>query len=102
MARLLHGEPCVSCATLNELFREFRAGNAVTLANSNLRAETLRGLEAGGQWRRERWRGLFTASQRDGRLDCERDAERDTESDHEATGQRGIGNRARDGGGSDG
>jgi outer membrane receptor protein involved in Fe transport len=46
--------------TLNELFREFRAGNAVTLANPNLRAETLRGVETGGQWRREHWRLSFT------------------------------------------
>lgn len=46
--------------TLNELFREFRAGNAVTLANPNLRAETLRGVEAGGQWKRERWRASVT------------------------------------------
>lgn len=33
--------------TLNELFREFRAGNAVTLANPELRAETLNAVEAG-------------------------------------------------------
>jgi outer membrane receptor protein involved in Fe transport len=33
--------------TLNELYREFRAGNAVTLANSALRAETLAAVEAG-------------------------------------------------------
>ncbi|MFN7937824.1 MAG: TonB-dependent receptor [Bryobacteraceae bacterium] len=33
--------------TLNELYREFRAGNAVTQANPNLRQETLFGVEAG-------------------------------------------------------
>ncbi|MBM3774032.1 MAG: TonB-dependent receptor [Acidobacteria bacterium] len=33
--------------TLNELFREFRAGNAVTQANAALRPETLFGAEAG-------------------------------------------------------
>lgn len=33
--------------TLNELFREFRAGNAVTLANPLLKAETLSAVEAG-------------------------------------------------------
>lgn len=33
--------------TLNELYREFRAGNAVTQANPNLRQETLMGVEGG-------------------------------------------------------
>lgn len=33
--------------TLNELFREFRAGNAVTLANAALEAESLQAVEAG-------------------------------------------------------
>jgi outer membrane cobalamin receptor len=33
--------------TLNELYREFRAGNAETRANANLRPETLTGVEAG-------------------------------------------------------
>ncbi|MCU0246931.1 MAG: TonB-dependent receptor [Bryobacter sp.] len=38
--------------TLNELFREFRAGNAVTLANAALEAESLQAVEAGmdGVW----------------------------------------------------
>lgn len=36
--------------TLNELYREFRAGNAVTLANALLRPETLRGVEAGADY----------------------------------------------------
>jgi len=36
--------------TLNELFREFRAGNAVTLANAALRPETMTGYEAGGDY----------------------------------------------------
>ncbi len=33
--------------TLNELYREFRAGNAVTLANAALEAESLQAVEAG-------------------------------------------------------
>lgn len=33
--------------TLNELFREFRVGNAVTQANANLRPETMTGVETG-------------------------------------------------------
>jgi len=33
--------------TLNELFREFRAGNAVTQANPNLRVESIIGVEGG-------------------------------------------------------
>ncbi|MBI5085152.1 MAG: TonB-dependent receptor [Acidobacteria bacterium] len=33
--------------TLNELYREFRVGNTVTLANPALRPEALRGVEAG-------------------------------------------------------
>ena len=36
--------------TLNELFREFRVGNTDTLANPNLRPETLTGVEAGADW----------------------------------------------------
>ena len=36
--------------TLNELFRAFSAGNALTLANPNLRPETLVGGEAGMDW----------------------------------------------------
>lgn len=36
--------------TLNELYREFRVGNTVTLANANLRPETLFGAEAGVDW----------------------------------------------------
>lgn len=36
--------------TLNELFREFRAGNAVTLANAALRPETLTGVETGADY----------------------------------------------------
>lgn len=42
--------------TLNELYREFRAGNVLTLANPGLKPESLRGVEAGldavrGPWR---------------------------------------------------
>lgn len=40
--------------TLNELYREFRVGNAVTLANAALRPEALTGVEAGMDWRAER------------------------------------------------
>ncbi len=36
--------------TLNELYRGFRVGNVVTLANENLRPETLNGAEAGLDW----------------------------------------------------
>lgn len=36
--------------TLNELYREFRAGNAVTQANPALRPESLTGVEAGADW----------------------------------------------------
>jgi outer membrane receptor protein involved in Fe transport len=36
--------------TLNELYREFRVGNAVTQANANLRPETLAGVEAGADF----------------------------------------------------
>ena len=42
--------------TLNELYRNFRAGNAVTLANDALRPETLSGVEAGADWVGERTR----------------------------------------------
>jgi outer membrane receptor protein involved in Fe transport len=36
--------------TLNELFRQFKAGNTTTLANAALRPETLWGAEAGIDW----------------------------------------------------
>jgi iron complex outermembrane receptor protein len=36
--------------TLNELYRAFRVGNALTLANENLRAERLTGGETGVSW----------------------------------------------------
>lgn len=39
--------------TLNELFREFRAGNAVTLANPALQPEALTGVETGVDWRHD-------------------------------------------------
>lgn len=42
--------------TLNELYRNFRAGNAVTLANAALRPETLAGVEASADWVGERTR----------------------------------------------
>jgi outer membrane receptor protein involved in Fe transport len=42
--------------TLNELYREFRAGNAVTQANDLLQPEKLWGVEAGGELRGETWR----------------------------------------------
>ena len=48
--------------TLNELYRGFRVGNVVTLANENLRPETLRGAEAGVDWYGgPRVRGRLTA-----------------------------------------
>jgi outer membrane cobalamin receptor len=39
--------------TLNELYRQFRTGNTVTLANSNLVPETLFGAEIGADYRME-------------------------------------------------
>lgn len=36
--------------TLNELYRQFRVGNALTLANAGLRPEHLTGVEAGVDW----------------------------------------------------
>lgn len=42
--------------TLNELYREFRVGNAVTLANPSLKPEALRGVEAGWDLAAPRWR----------------------------------------------
>ncbi|MGD0579331.1 MAG: TonB-dependent receptor [Bryobacteraceae bacterium] len=36
--------------TLNELYRDFRIGNVITLANPALRPETLAGAEAGADW----------------------------------------------------
>jgi outer membrane receptor protein involved in Fe transport len=36
--------------TLNELYRSFRLGNVLTLANDTLRAERLTGTEAGANW----------------------------------------------------
>ena len=39
--------------TLNELYRDFRAGNVLTQANAALRPEALTGVEAGGDWRGE-------------------------------------------------
>jgi outer membrane cobalamin receptor len=46
--------------TLNELFREFRVGNAVTRANGALRPESLFGVEAGIDYTGERSRLSFT------------------------------------------
>lgn len=40
--------------TLNELYRQFRVGNALTLANPNLVPEGLIGVEAGADWTTER------------------------------------------------
>jgi outer membrane receptor protein involved in Fe transport len=39
--------------TLNELYRQFRAGNTVTLANGDLRPETLFGAEIGADYQME-------------------------------------------------
>lgn len=47
--------------TLNELYREFRAGNAVTLANSTMRPEALRGVEAGADYTAGGIRASITA-----------------------------------------
>ena len=40
--------------TLNELYRDFRVGNALTQANANLRPERLVGVETGFDWIGER------------------------------------------------
>ncbi len=40
--------------TLNELYRNFRAGNVVTVANAALRPESLAGVETGADWIGER------------------------------------------------
>ncbi|MCU0246674.1 MAG: TonB-dependent receptor, partial [Bryobacter sp.] len=47
--------------TLNELYREFRAGNTVTYANSRLIPETLTGVESGIDFTGERTRIRLTA-----------------------------------------
>ncbi|MDX2152537.1 MAG: TonB-dependent receptor [Bryobacteraceae bacterium] len=47
--------------TLNELYRDFRVGNALTQANENLRPEALRGLEAGVDFAGEHTRFSVTA-----------------------------------------
>ena len=54
LARLrLHAAAYTSfrAPTLNELYRPFRVGNIMTLANPNLTAERYRGLQAGAAWR---------------------------------------------------
>ena len=53
LARLrLHAAAYTSfrAPTLNELYRPFRVGNIMTLANPNLTAERYRGLQAGAAW----------------------------------------------------
>ena len=50
------GNRAFRAPTLNELYRNFRAGNVVTLANDALRPETLAGVEAGADWIGERTR----------------------------------------------
>jgi outer membrane receptor protein involved in Fe transport len=46
---------------LNELYRAFRLGNVLTLANANLQAERLTGVDAGigGEWKRAAMRTTF-------------------------------------------
>src|SRR4029434_10061888 len=44
---LFSGGRAFRAPTLNELYRSFRVGNVLTLANENLRAERLTGAEAG-------------------------------------------------------
>jgi outer membrane cobalamin receptor len=46
--------------TLNELYRQFRVGNVLTLANAALRPEGLTGVETGFDWTGERTRMSFT------------------------------------------
>ena len=47
--------------TLNELYREFRVGNTDTLANPNLRPETVFGVETGADWTGESSSARVTA-----------------------------------------
>lgn len=47
--------------TLNELYREFRAGNVLTRANAELAPESLLGFEAGADWMGEATRISVTA-----------------------------------------
>ena len=51
--------------TLNELYRDFRAGNTNTLANPLLKQETVFGSEAGADWTGERSRISVTAYRND-------------------------------------
>ena len=51
--------------TLNELYRQFRVGNALTLANAALRPETSFGAEAGVDYRGERTRASLTVFRND-------------------------------------
>jgi outer membrane cobalamin receptor len=51
--------------TLNELYRSFRVGNALTLANAGLIPEGLVGVEAGVDYYAERTRVSFTAFHND-------------------------------------
>jgi outer membrane cobalamin receptor len=51
--------------TLNELYRNFRVGNVLTLANAALIPESLTGVEAGVDWIGERTRISFTAFRED-------------------------------------
>lgn len=46
--------------TLNELFRPFRVGNVLTLANADLKAESMVGAETGVDWIREQTRFSVT------------------------------------------
>lgn len=54
--------------TLNELYRQFRVGNALTLANADLKPETLRGVETGVDFTAGTTRVSLTAF--DNRLDA--------------------------------
>jgi outer membrane cobalamin receptor len=51
--------------TLNELYRPFRVGNVMTLANANLVPEGLIGVEAGVDWVGERTRASLTVFHND-------------------------------------
>lgn len=51
--------------TLNELYRQFRVGNALTLANDQLLPETLFGAEAGVDFRGEKTRASLTLFRND-------------------------------------
>ena len=82
--------------TLNELYRNFRAGDALTLANEDLEAESLTGGEVSLLWTPARHhRARHAVLHRAGRCDRQRHADGDADVDHASAAECGIGARAR-------